>query len=75
MDETPNKERRTNRDKTTRVSEVRTPQVFAHVCPHNPAHTRTRVYRTVGVKRYCVCDDCGETWSQFGPRAGSAVTE
>jgi hypothetical protein len=48
---------------------VRTPQVFAAECPKNPEHKATRVYRTVGAVRYCVCDDCGHTWKQTGPLA------
>jgi hypothetical protein len=48
---------------------VRSPQVFAGDCPKSPTHKQTRVYRTVGQTRYCVCDDCGHTWKQIGPAA------
>lgn len=50
---------------------VRTPRVFAGPCPQSPHHKSTRVYRTVGVVRYCVCDNCGTTWKQQGPAAGA----
>jgi hypothetical protein len=48
---------------------VRTPQVFAGACPVSDSHENTRVYRTAGVTRYCVCDDCGKTWKKSGPPA------
>ncbi len=38
------------------------------VCPVNPEHGRTRVYKTAGRTRHCVCDDCGKTWKQTGPK-------
>jgi hypothetical protein len=38
-------------------------------CPKTPAHTNTRVYRTVGQTRYCVCDDCGHTFKRIAPAA------
>lgn len=31
-------------------------------CPKSAHHVRRRVYRTTELVRYCVCDDCGETW-------------
>jgi hypothetical protein len=48
-----------------RAEAVRTPQVFAGACPQQREVTKaTRVYRTLGEVRYCVCDDCGHTWKQ-----------
>jgi hypothetical protein len=38
-------------------------------CPMQPRHVNTRIYRTVGSTRYCVCDDCGQTWKFSGPAA------
>jgi NAD-dependent SIR2 family protein deacetylase len=57
------------RQKAGEPEEVRTPQVFAAACPANSEHKATRVYKTHGEVRYCVCDDCGKTWKQTGPRA------
>jgi hypothetical protein len=57
------------------VEAVRTPQVFAVACPKNPGHLATRVYKTKGEIRYCVCDDCGHTWKQTGPLASGAKKE
>lgn len=48
---------------------VRSPRVEAGACPRSAAHSRTRVYRTVGQTRYCVCDDCGTTFKRIGPEA------
>jgi hypothetical protein len=48
---------------------VRTPQVRAGACPKSELHTATRVYKTLGEVRYCVCDDCGHTWKKHGPPA------
>lgn len=31
-------------------------------CPTNAKHANTRIYRTMGSIRFCVCDDCGTTW-------------
>jgi hypothetical protein len=53
------------------AEEVRTPLVRAGACPRAEHHKNTRVYRTVGETRYCVCDDCGHTWKRTGPRAGT----
>lgn len=61
---------RSRRNQTTSVEPVRRPRVFALACPVNPKHVATRVYRTDGETRYCVCDDCGATWKQIGPAAG-----
>lgn len=35
-------------------------------CPKVESHTNTRIYRTDGATRYCVCDDCGTNWKQSG---------
>jgi hypothetical protein len=42
------------------------------VCPVNPEHGRTRVYKTAGRVRHCVCDDCGKTWKQTGAKYSRA---
>jgi hypothetical protein len=47
--------------------------VFAGSCPKVPRHQRTRVYKTLGRTRYCVCDDCGHTWKQMGELATEPV--
>lgn len=45
---------------------------FTPVCPKS-VHHKTRVFRTKGRIRQCVCDDCGWSWQQVGeysdPRA------
>lgn len=33
-------------------------------CPRVSTHVNTRIYSTKGRTRYCICDDCGETWKQ-----------
>ena len=35
--------------------------------------SRSRVYKTQGVHRYCVCDECGHTWSKAGPLANPLI--
>lgn len=42
------------------------PQVLSGPCPRNGSHRSTRVYKTSGRKRYCKCNDCGETWTMVG---------
>lgn len=54
---------------TGEIFNTRSPRVFAAVCPRNPGHQATRVYKTKGRTRYCVCDDCGNTWKQVGEAA------
>jgi DNA-directed RNA polymerase subunit M/transcription elongation factor TFIIS len=54
---------------------VRTPRVRAGECPANESHVNTRVYRTIGEVRYCVCDDCGRTWKKTGPAAGPKLAK
>ncbi len=54
---------------TGQVVATRKMQVFAAVCPRNERHQATRVYKTAGKTRYCVCDDCGHTWKQVGEPA------
>jgi hypothetical protein len=61
--------------KSEEAQAVRTPQVFAGECPNNAAHLATRVYKTLGEVRYCVCDDCGRTWKKEGPRATPKAKE
>ncbi len=56
----------TDKPAGTPVKIRRRKRVFAVVCPRNEKHQSTRVYRTAGKTRYCVCDDCGETWKQVG---------
>ena len=34
---------------------------------------QTRVYKTQGIVRYCVCDGCGETWQKSGPLANPLI--
>ena len=72
-----------NVDQTFRRGKGPEKKVFASVCPTSENHRRTRVYKTSDVRttkdedgklvefqrRYCVCDDCGETWWQDGPPA------
>lgn len=48
---------------------VRTMNVTAGPCPNNPAHTQTKVYRTVDKTRFCKCNDCGRTWKVIGDAA------
>ena len=48
---------------------TRSKKVRAAVCPKSENHTNTRVYRTVGKTRFCVCDECGETWKQIADEA------
>jgi hypothetical protein len=38
------------------------------MCPVNPDHPGARTYKTAGRVRYCVCDTCGQTWKQTGPK-------
>ncbi len=54
---------------------VRKKRVYAGPCPRNAEHAATRVYRTDGQVRYCVCDDCGETWKKTGPRSDEEHAE
>lgn len=49
--------------------QFRRPEYRAGLCPRNPAHTATRVYRTSGRTRYCKCNDCGENWKEVGDDA------
>jgi hypothetical protein len=58
-----------------RTKGKRTFRVYAGKCPRHPAHQNTRVYRTAGRIRYCVCDDCGETWKMQGPLATEPVSQ
>ncbi len=57
---------------TGEILPVRKQRVFAGPCPRAAAHTQTRVYRTAGRTRYCVCDSCGHTWKQVGEAAGTS---
>lgn len=54
---------------TGEIQRVRSPQIFAATCPRNAAHKNTRIYKTDGKVRRCVCDDCGHTWKQIGEPA------
>jgi len=54
---------------TGEIRKTRSPRVFAAVCERNPNHQSTRIYKTKGRTRYCVCDDCGHTWKQVGEPA------
>lgn len=47
---------------------VTSPKVKAESCPNCNAES-TRVYKTDGRTRRCVCDHCGSTWKQTGPFA------
>jgi len=42
------------------------PRITAGECPNSPKHENTKVYNTRGRKRYCKCNDCGETWVVTG---------
>ncbi len=42
------------------------PKVFAGECPNNPKHLQTKVYKTLGRRRYCKCNECGATWTLTG---------
>jgi len=64
-------EGRSSETDASEAKAVRTPQVRAGACPKSDAHNATRVYRTIGEVRYCVCDDCGHTWKKSGPPAGA----
>lgn len=62
---------------TSEVDDMDKPQrrrraVSAGVCPRVPAHGPGRVYKTNNQVRYCVCDQCGDTWKKAGPPASSA---
>jgi len=37
-------------------------------CPTSPSHQHLRVYDYHGETCFCVCDDCGTTWSKTGER-------
>ena len=45
------------------------PRLTAGPCQREPKHTNTRIHKTTGRVRHCVCDDCGHTWKQTGPFA------
>jgi hypothetical protein len=44
-------------------------RIHAGRCPRSEHHTSTRVYRIVGSKQYCICDDCGHAWVRPTPEA------
>lgn len=44
-------------------------RIPAGPCPKAEFHTNTRVYRIVGSKQYCICDDCGHAWQRPAPDA------
>lgn len=44
-------------------------EITAGPCPKSDNHTSTRIYKTAGRVRYCVCDECGENWKKSGPYA------
>ena len=44
-------------------------RMTAGPCPQSANHQNTRIYKTIERKRYCVCDDCGHTWTKIGPSA------
>jgi len=48
-------------------------RVRAGVCPRVARHGNGRVYKTAGRKRYCVCDECGHTWTKAGEQATQEV--
>lgn len=51
------------------------PRVRCSPCPttkHLPEeqqHKNRRIYNTLGKTRYCVCDECGETWKMIADPA------
>ena len=38
-------------------------------CERIESHTNTRIIRTRGKVRSCICDDCGHQWNIVGPFA------
>jgi hypothetical protein len=55
--------------KVSRKPTYRPKRASAGPCPRVTSHVNTRIYKTAGTTRYCVCDDCGETWKQTGQAA------
>lgn len=55
---------------TTKTERVR---IEAGKCEACNATKGTRVYKTQGVVRYCVCDQCGNTWQKSGPLANPLI--
>jgi len=53
-------------DDTRRKS---SPRMAAPCCERIETHTNTRIIKTVGRIRKCVCDDCGHVWKITGPFA------
>lgn len=47
-------------------------RVHAGPCPNSAHHNSTRVYKTNGRIRFCICDDCGCSWKKAGPPAEAA---
>lgn len=52
----------------TTIERVAKPRAKAQVCP-SCGGEHTRIYKTEGRVRRCVCDTCGNTWKQTGPFA------
>lgn len=48
---------------------MKRPRIDPGPCPTNSKHRGATVYKTLGRKRYCKCNDCGETWSMIAPYA------
>lgn len=61
--------------KDEKAKPTRRLRVYAGPCPRASLHKNTRVYRTDGAVRYCVCDDCGRTWKKTGPVAAEPAQE
>jgi hypothetical protein len=64
------------RQTKTKPAETKVPEPEYDVAPHKPkmkpgpcvrvpTHTNTKIYKTAGRVRYCICHDCGETWRQI----------
>jgi len=62
--------RLTNKNDAPKTERVR---IEAGQCDACKAKTGTRVYKTQGVVRYCVCDQCGHTWQKSGPLANPLI--
>lgn len=57
------------------VLPVNSPKVKVSACPttvnlpEEQQHKNRRIYNTNGKTRYCVCNDCGETWKMIADPA------
>ena len=56
-------------EKSPKRATFKPKRASAGPCSRTPSHVNTRIYKTSGSTRYCVCDDCGETWKLTGQPA------